>query len=115
MCIRTARVVLGYDGRMCICVACIVLTYRSVSKCFSILHKMYPFVVYLNNLLYICCVFNFDCVMNKFWLWVFPILCAVGCAKTTATEQGQVVTDSVAVVEDTVFFPRYVYEICALI
>ena len=49
--------------------------------------------------------------MNKFWLWVFPILCAVGCAKTTATEQGQVVTDSVAVVEDTVFFPRYVYEI----
>ncbi len=49
--------------------------------------------------------------MNKYWLLAFPLLCAVGCAKTTATEQGQVVSDSVAVVVDTVSFPRYVYEI----
>lgn len=49
--------------------------------------------------------------MNRYWLWVFPFLCAVGCAKTTATEQEQVATDSIIVAEDTVFSPRYVYEI----
>ena len=49
--------------------------------------------------------------MNRYWILVFPLLCAVGCAKTTATEQEQVATDSVVVVEDTVFSPRYVYEI----
>ncbi len=54
--------------------------------------------------------------MKKSWIFALPFLCVVGCANTTArttTEatQEQAVTDSVVAVEDTVSFPRYVYEI----
>ncbi len=54
--------------------------------------------------------------MKKSWIFALPFLCVIGCANTTArttTEATpeQAVTDSVVAVEDTVSFPRYVYEI----
>lgn len=50
-------------------------------------------------------------LMKRFMLLVLPLgLLSCG-SKSVATETQQVVTDSVEVVEDSIFSPRYVYEI----